>query len=46
MHVTLFSTGKDKQSFGFGGTGKKSFAGKFDDYGQVKNSCVVTVCTI
>jgi ATP-dependent RNA helicase DDX1 len=26
--------GKDKQSFGFGGTGKKSFNSQFDDYGE------------
>ncbi len=30
-----FYSGKDKLSFGFGGTGKKSFAGQFDDYGEV-----------
>ncbi|KAI6183028.1 ATP-dependent RNA helicase DDX1 [Aphelenchoides bicaudatus] len=26
--------GTDNKSFGFGGTGKKSYAGKFDDYGE------------
>jgi ATP-dependent RNA helicase DDX1 len=26
--------GKDKFGFGFGGTGKKSFSGQFDDYGE------------
>ncbi|XP_062517502.1 ATP-dependent RNA helicase DDX1-like isoform X2 [Corticium candelabrum] len=26
--------GKDKQSFGFGGTGKKSYGSQFDDYGE------------
>ncbi len=28
-------TGKDKNGFGFGGTGKKSYASQFDDYGEV-----------
>ena len=27
--------GRDKFGFGFGGTGKKSFASQFDDYGEV-----------
>ena len=27
--------GKDKYGFGFGGTGKKSYASQFDDYGEV-----------
>ncbi len=31
-------SGKDKNGFGFGGTGKKSYASQFDDYGEV---CVV-----
>lgn len=26
--------GTDKQGFGFGGTGKKSFAKSFEDYGE------------
>ena len=32
--TATFNIGTDKESFGFGGTGKKSFASKFDDYGQ------------
>ena len=30
----IISLGTDDQGFGFGGTGKKSNAGKFDDYGE------------
>lgn len=29
-----FDLGTDKHSFGFGGTGKKSHAKKFSDYGE------------
>ena len=40
--------GKDKFGFGFGGTGKKSSASQFDDYGKVGVSIVgvvyLTVC--
>ncbi|XP_065839715.1 ATP-dependent RNA helicase DDX1-like [Oscarella lobularis] len=31
---SLRELGKDKQSFGFGGTGKKSHGSQFDDYGE------------
>ncbi len=30
----MLDVGTDKQSFGYGGTGKKSHARQFDDYGQ------------
>lgn len=29
-----FDLGTDNQGFGYGGTGKKSFAKQFDDYGE------------
>ena len=29
--------GTDREGFGFGGTGKKSFGRQFDTYGEVKN---------
>ncbi|XP_064401585.1 ATP-dependent RNA helicase DDX1-like isoform X2 [Halichondria panicea] len=32
-HASL-ELGKDKNGFGFGGTGKKSYASQFDDYGE------------
>ena len=32
----MYITGTDKESFGFGGTGKKSFGRKFDTYGEVR----------
>ena len=32
----LFATGTDKQGYGFGGTGKKSFGRQFDTYGEVR----------
>ena len=32
--------GTDKEGFGFGGTGKKSFGRQFDTYGEV---CVISV---
>ncbi len=36
----LFSLiGKDKWGFGFGGTGKKSNANQFDEYGEVSELC-------
>jgi len=31
--------GKDKMGWGFGGTGKKSFASQFEDYGEVRGHC-------
>ena len=33
---SFFFPGTDKQGFGFGGTGKKSFGRQFDSYGEVK----------
>ena len=30
-----FDLGTDKEGFGFGGTGKKSFGRQFDSYGEV-----------
>jgi len=40
MNVKLFTLcllllGTDKQGYGFGGTGKKSFGRQFDSYGEV-----------
>ena len=36
--------GTDKNGFGFGGTGKKSHAKQFDDYGEVGVVCMYCVC--
>lgn len=36
--ATVYTTGKDRYGFGFGGTGKKSFSGQFDDYGEVSHT--------
>ena len=33
----LLLPGTDKQGYGFGGTGKKSFGRQFDSYGEVQN---------
>jgi len=35
--------GTDKEGFGFGGTGKKSFGRQFDTYGEVRISCLTNV---
>lgn len=32
---SFMASGKDKFGFGFGGTGKKSHANQFDEYGEV-----------
>lgn len=32
--AAVLDLGTDRQSFGFGGTGKKSHNRQFDDYGQ------------
>ena len=34
MLLRYFPAGTDKQGYGFGGTGKKSFAKQFDSYGE------------
>lgn len=34
MHRKSLYLGTDDKGFGFGGTGKKSYAGKFEDYGE------------
>ena len=34
--------GTDKEGFGFGGTGKKSFGRQFDTYGEVKGICYLS----
>ena len=36
--------GTDKNGFGFGGTGKKSYAKQFDDYGEVGVACMYSGC--
>lgn len=40
--------GTDRQGFGFGGTGKKSFGRSFDDYGQTFGAlqalCATLLC--
>jgi len=40
--------GTDRQGFGFGGTGKKSFGRSFDDYGQTFGAlqalCATLMC--
>ena len=38
--------GKDNQSFGFGGTGKKSFSSQFDDYGEVSQRTIGGIVNI
>ena len=35
LFISKFLSGKDDFGFGFGGTGKKSYASQFDDYGEV-----------
>ena len=34
--------GCDREGFGFGGTGKKSFGKQFDSYGEVERNHVLT----
>ena len=34
--------GTDNQGFGFGGTGKKSFARQFDTYGEVPTHAILS----
>ena len=41
--MCLFPSGTDKQGYGFGGTGKKSFGRQFDSYGEVHLSSVSTL---
>lgn len=33
-HILICLLGTDDKAFGFGGTGKKSHAGQFEDYGE------------
>jgi len=35
VHSVSLLPGTDKQGYGFGGTGKKSFGRQFDSYGEV-----------
>ena len=39
-------SGKDDFGFGFGGTGKKSYASQFDDYGEVSKGLTLVLPSV
>ena len=45
-NLSLQNEGVDDKSFGFGGTGKKSWNRKFDDYGETFDAGDVIGCLV
>ena len=40
-----YEIGKDRRSFGYGSTGKKSHGGSFEDYGTPFGKVIIASCT-